>query len=151
MLLRTILSLILLAIPLLAQTAVPPVQLRGEAMPAGSIFVVLPSGLVAQATLGPGISITLDGNGKPIFSVTIPTPPPTQVEIVGERPAASGGSSTIFVLANAPLASSLKVFRNGIRQYVGQDYTLSGQTITFVPALAGDASPTVVCDYIKAP
>lgn len=44
-------------------------------------------------------------------------------------------SNTIFTLANLPNpASSVKVYLNGVRQRVTEDYTLSGATITFVSA-----------------
>lgn len=44
-------------------------------------------------------------------------------------------SNTVFTLANLPNpASSVKVYLNGVRQRVTEDYTLSGATITFVSA-----------------
>lgn len=45
------------------------------------------------------------------------------------------GSNTDFTLANTPISGSLKVYVNGQRMKAGgEDYTLSGKTITFVTA-----------------
>lgn len=56
------------------------------------------------------------------------------------------GSNTAFVLAGDPNPlSSLKVYRNGMRQRVSEDYTISGRTITFTTApVVGEI---ILCDY----
>lgn len=56
------------------------------------------------------------------------------------------GVNTDFVLNGVPSpAASLKVYRGGARQRITQDYTLSGQTITFtVPPVSGEV---ILCDY----
>lgn len=48
------------------------------------------------------------------------------------------GSNTVFTLANTPVVGSEEVFLNGILQNVGvgNDYTISGATITFTNAPA---------------
>jgi hypothetical protein len=52
----------------------------------------------------------------------------------GETPGgAVNGVNAAFTLANAPLpASSLALYRNGLLQKVGLDYTLSNSSITFI-------------------
>lgn len=52
------------------------------------------------------------------------------------------GSETNFTLSNTPVANSLDVFLNGIRQREGSgnDFTLSGTTISFATAPASDDS-----------
>lgn len=58
------------------------------------------------------------------------------------------GSNKTFTLRSVPAWSSLHLYKNGLRQILGIDYTLSGATITFRTAPAsGDA---VVCDYAEA-
>lgn len=55
------------------------------------------------------------------------------------------GVNNIFTIANEPIVGTLKVYANGVRQTLGGDYTLSGQTITFIippPALSN-----LLCDY----
>lgn len=45
------------------------------------------------------------------------------------------GTNDVFTLANTPATNSLQVFLNGAYQTPGgEDYTLSGSTITFVNA-----------------
>jgi hypothetical protein len=80
-------------------------------------------------------------------------------------PCGSGGSSVVFVdeetpggvvdganvtftVASAPSpASSLHLFRNGILQKVGFDYTLSGSTVSFVSAAVPQAGDTLLASY----
>lgn len=58
------------------------------------------------------------------------------------------GSNTAFTLANTPTSGTDQVYLNGLLQEPGgQDYTLSGTTITFVSApVSGDR---VRCSYMK--
>lgn len=55
------------------------------------------------------------------------------------------GSNTDFTTNLIPATGSLKVYRNGVRQRVTEDYTLSGQTISFTVAPASDE--IILCDY----
>jgi hypothetical protein len=56
------------------------------------------------------------------------------------------GVNTIFILANMPNPSaSVKVFTNGARMRITEDYTLSGRTITFVTA--PPTGSIILCDY----
>lgn len=59
------------------------------------------------------------------------------------------GSNTVFTLANTPVAGTECVFLNGLLQNVGvgNDYTISGATITFVTA--PDAGSVILVNYIK--
>ena len=69
--------------------------------------------------------------------------------VVGEIPSGLvNGVNTIFTLSNSPVVSPA-VYLNGMRQLagVGNDYTLSGSTITFV--LAPEAGSVIQADYIK--
>jgi len=68
--------------------------------------------------------------------------------IDGETPSgALNGSNTTFTLANTPVTGSVKLFRNGVRQNVGagNDYTISGATITMSSAPA--STETLLADY----
>jgi len=59
-------------------------------------------------------------------------------------------SNTEFVLANTPETGSVSVFLNGLLQQPGggEDYTISGSTITFVAA--PDTNDILLVNYIKA-
>ena len=58
------------------------------------------------------------------------------------------GASAAFTLASIPFpVSSLHLFRNGLLQKVGFDYTLSGSTITFVSAATPQPGDTMLASY----
>jgi hypothetical protein len=71
--------------------------------------------------------------------------------VIAEVPSgAINGSNTAFTIANAFVSGKLVVYLNGLRQEVGagNDYTVSGTTITFLSApLTGDK---VHVDYIRS-
>jgi hypothetical protein len=58
------------------------------------------------------------------------------------------GSNTVFQLANAPNpVSSLSLFRNGVLQKAGSDFSLSGATITFMTASVPRSGDLVQASY----
>lgn len=65
-------------------------------------------------------------------------------QVWGEVPT---GSGTTFTLAHAPTAGTLRLYRGGSRQLigVGNDYTLSGVTITFFASVS--AGENLQADY----
>jgi hypothetical protein len=71
----------------------------------------------------------------------------------GETPSGTiNGSNVTFTLANTPVAGSEHVHVNGIRMRAGggNDYTISGATITFAVApVSSPASDTITVDYRK--
>lgn len=70
--------------------------------------------------------------------------------VYDETPSGSvNGSNVTYTLANTPVAGTVRVFLNGLRQKVGagNDYTISGSTITYLTApLTGDV---ITVDYQK--
>jgi hypothetical protein len=67
----------------------------------------------------------------------------------GEVPAGSiNGSNTAFTLAFAPSpASSLQLYLNGLRMEAGQDYSVSGNTITFFLGSTPQTGDLVLANY----
>ena len=58
------------------------------------------------------------------------------------------GSNMSFTLANTPLpATSLHLFRNGLMQKLGFDYTFSGSTIVFVTIATPQPGDTILAEY----
>jgi hypothetical protein len=58
------------------------------------------------------------------------------------------GSNTTFTLSQTPSPStSVALYRNGIVQKAGQDYTLSGSTVAFVAASVPQAGDTLLAYY----
>lgn len=72
-----------------------------------------------------------------------------QPDWVHEQPAGTiNGSNTVFTLANVPSDSVwVNVYLDGLLQTLTTDYTISGQTITFVTAPAVGQLPRVT--YLK--
>lgn len=60
--------------------------------------------------------------------------------ITRETPSgAINGTNVSFTLANTPVTGSVRVVLNGLEQEAGDDYTISGSTITYATApIAGD-------------
>ena len=58
------------------------------------------------------------------------------------------GANVAFAISAAPApASSLHLFRNGLRQKAGFDFSLSGSTITFVFAATPQPGDTILVSY----
>jgi len=56
------------------------------------------------------------------------------------------GTNNTFTLANTPLGASLQLFRNGVYQTAGFDYTLSGSTLQFGAAVP-QSGDTLTANY----
>jgi hypothetical protein len=72
--------------------------------------------------------------------------------IESETPSGSvDGANASFNLANTPVAGSLKLYKNGVRQQVGgaNDYTLATATITFVAGNIPQTGDVLLADYRK--
>lgn len=104
------------------------------------------AGSVTNASSTPAITITtsvtgvLKGNGTAISAAVAGTDfmAPSDF-IVRETPTGTvNGSNTTFTLANTPLVGTEAVYLNGVLQEpgAGNDYTISGATITYLTAPA---------------
>jgi hypothetical protein len=102
------------------------------------------AGTVANAGTTPAITLSttitgvLKGNGTAISAATAGTDfmAPSSF-VVRETPTGTiNGVNTTFTLANTPLVGTEQVFLNGILQEpgAGNDYTISGATITYLAA-----------------
>lgn len=102
----------------------------------------------ATLTAGTGITIT-NGNG----SITIATTAFTSSNFVTrEVPTGTvNGSNATFTLANTPTAGTEEVYVNGILQNVGvgNDYTISTNTITFLTGAIPQTGDVVLVNYRK--
>lgn len=123
-----------------------------------SIVVLRSDGRLIQAVLGPGL--ILDRSTTPAtLRINITIPQPTGIEIIGllgreiiaelpnqELPDAEGNHFA-YTLSKTPMPESLKVYRDGVRMLVGNDYILTGSTITFLGHYDGAQYARVVADY----
>jgi len=74
----------------------------------------------------------------------------SETAVDGETPGGTvNGSNATFTLANTPASGSLHLFVNGIRQRAGSgnDYTISGDTITFETAAIPLTGDVLLADY----
>lgn len=83
----------------------------------------------------PRINVTVSG-GQP-GPPGPPGPPGTggSTLVTGETPSGvKNGTNLVFTIAQMPLAGSVSVYRNGLRERSGVGYSMSGSTITFTTA-----------------
>lgn len=107
------------------------------------------AGTVTNPTSTPAITVSttvnglVKGNGTALSAAVVGTDYLAPSSFV-DRETPSGtvnGSTTVFILANTPVTGSEHVYLNGILQEpgAGNDYTISGTTITYLTApLTGD-------------
>jgi hypothetical protein len=97
---------------------------RGASYTPSRAAVINSSGAIDSALGEPTDCIRVDGSTVPCQFV---------VFVDAETPSGTvNGVNTVFTLSSTPSPpSSLTLFRNGILQRVGVDYTLSGDSITF--------------------
>jgi hypothetical protein len=116
--------------------------LKGPGFAAGRTAVVDALGAIESASGNATDCVHVDGSSGPCGG--------EQASFMdGDSPAGVvDGSNTSFTLSAVPNpASSLAVYRNGMLQKIGQDYTLTGSTIQFVTAGAPQPGDTLLAGY----
>ncbi len=69
--------------------------------------------------------------------------------ILGETPSGTlNGSNAVFTLAHTPVAPYVVIYRNGLRQALAVDYTLTGSSIQFLINSIPGGSETLLADYV---
>jgi hypothetical protein len=116
--------------------------LKGPGYAAGRVAVVSALGALESATGSATDCMHVDGSSGPCGGSQ-----PSFVD--GDSPAGIvDGSNTSFTLSAVPdPASSLAVYRNGVLQKTGQDYTFTSGTIQFVAAAAPQPGDTLLASY----
>jgi hypothetical protein len=117
--------------------------LKGAGYAPGRIAFIDGAGLLESVTGNPADCVHVDGSSGPCGD---PNPPAfADAEMPG---GIVDGANVSFTLASAPNPpSSLAVFRNGILQKAGQDYSLFNNTVQFVPAAAPQPGDTLLAWY----
>jgi len=112
----------------------------GTAFTPGRTAIINSAGAIDGAQGNPSDCMHVDGTSATCASSNF---------VDDETPAGNvDGVNTTFVLAGAPSpASSLSVFRNGLRMKNGVDYTVSGNQITFLAASTPQPGDVVDCAY----
>ena len=123
----------------LAQTTVRVGMLSG---PSGAVrvMVIAPNGSVTFAALGAGIALVDTGGGGWVLQSTA-------ARIVGEKPVRQPDGS--YVIARTPASGTLALYRNGVRQSAGDDFTFdaAARKIAPVASLPWNSDDLVLVDY----
>jgi len=118
---------------------------KGAGYTASRAAVISASGELEAATGSPGDCVRVDGTSAPCSSGAA-----AAIGFVdSETPLGTvDGANATFTLGAAPNpAGSLKLFRNGLLQKQGLDYTLTGNTITFLGAAIPQPGDVLLADY----
>ena len=115
-------------IGLVADLGVRP--LKGPGYAAGRVAVVDSTGVLESVSGTASDCVRVDGSSGPCGDTA-----PSFLD--GDSPSGIvDGSNTVFTLSATPNpATSLAVYRNGLLQKVGQDYTFGGRTVQFTAAV----------------
>ena len=131
---------------LIADLGARPV--KGPGYAPGRVAVVNDTGALESASGDPSDCVRVDGSSGPCG--TGGSGGGSQFSFI-DGEALSGivdGSNTSFSISTAPSpASSVAVYRNGLLQKAGQDYTLTGQTVQFVADATPQPGDTLLASY----
>ncbi len=108
--------------------------IKGPAYGTNAVAVIDQNGQIETAVGNLGDCVFVDGTTGPCSNAVVPNF--FDAEVPGGT---IDGLNATFTLANSPDGASLELFRNGVLQTAGVDYTLTGSTIQF----AGPSTPQV--------
>lgn len=122
--------------------------MRSPLMQASRAAVINANGELMSAAGQPGDCVRTDGTTGPCGDGGASLP----LMVDGETPAgAVDGTNAVFGLNYGPSpANSLRLYRNGILLKTGVDYTLSGNTVTFLTQAKPEAGDVLQASY-RAP
>lgn len=145
---KHLIALVISGLTSLGASTVNPNQIRPCQGAANFVIMTVNSKTIC-AQIDPASFIVDTSTNPPTLRAIIPSSPlPTF--ITGETPSGTvDGTNSSFGLAATPLAGSLILYRNGIRQQLGGDYTLVGSTINFLTASIPQSSDILLADYRK--
>ena len=154
---KRILFLLMVCIPLRAQTSLAIGQLSCPASTIPQVAVAVPLGSIGSipiirltcAVLDTATLVLNTAVNPPVLKA-IGSPAITFVD--SETPAGViDGANNSYTLAFTPAAGSLHLMRNGTRQKAGLDYNLTGSSISFLPGATPQPGDVLLADYRRLP
>jgi hypothetical protein len=136
-------------IGLLADLAVRPVE--GAAYAVGGIAMIDSTGALEAVTGNVSDCVHVDGSSGPCGTAGSGSPGPNFTD--AEVPTGLvNGANLSFTLSAVPVpTTSLNLYRNGVLQQAGQDYTLSGNTVQFLAVSTPQTTDTLLASYRVTP
>ena len=116
--------------------------LKGMSYAAGSVAVVDPTGMLSSVSGAPSDCVHVDGSSGPCGGA--------QPSFVDSE-ALSGivdGANNLFGISTVPdPAGSLAIYRNGMLQKAGQDFSVTGSTVQFLTGATPQPGDTLLASY----
>jgi hypothetical protein len=136
-------------IGLLADLAVRPVE--GAAYGVGALALIDSAGALEAVTGNVSDCVHVDGSSGPCGTAGTGAAGPNFTD--EEVPAGLvNGANVSFTLSAVPIpTSSLYLYRNGVLQKAGQDYTIAGNAIQFLAGSTPQAGDTLLTSYRVTP
>lgn len=134
-------SLLAIGALLAAPTAIKISMLAAPLLAGGGVLVVTPNGAVQVGALGAGLSLVSNGIGG--WTLV----PATGTHVYGEKPSRNSDGS--YSVVQSVAAGSLRVFRNGVRQSLTDDYTFDTTLHRITPGAGWQADDLVLVDYSR--
>jgi hypothetical protein len=116
--------------------------LKGPGYAAGRVAFVNPTGAMETVTGSPGDCVRVDGTSGPCGST-----PPSFMDNDAPAGLVDGANTTFILTATPNPVGSLAVYRNGILMKSGQDFTLTSNSIQFVPGAVPQPGDTLLASY----
>lgn len=142
-----------IAVGLMAQTRASIFQISAPPNGAVSVLIARPNGSLVWSRLSGGLTLAeaTDGTASVILTAT----PARSRSIIGEV-LAFDKTTKQATLKNEPVEGTLRLYRNGVRQTEGVDYTRVGAVITDNPyyvsvAIIYDSVNALLADYETTP
>jgi hypothetical protein len=116
--------------------------MKGPGFAAGRVAMVDSNGVLESVTGTTSDCVHVDGSSGPCGDTA-----PSFLD--ADTPSGIvDGSNTVFTLSATPdPATSLALYRNGLLQKVGQDYTFGGRTVQFTAAATPQPGDTLLASY----
>ena len=125
---------------LIADLSARPV--KGPAYAGGRVALVNPSGAIESVTGSDADCVRVDGTTGPCG-----TPSPSFVDADVPAGVVDGANQTFSLSSIPEPASSLTLFRNGLLQKAGFDFTVTGRNIQFLAGSAPQPGDTLLASY----